>query len=103
MRIVYALVLVPELGALEVTNPGFKTLYRIYDKKSGMAFADLIALEDENLNKPLTLTHETERWKTTTLDVLIVERFEQIFVDIARRHHHGIGETRLVKHFARKL
>ncbi len=53
---------------VKVTNPGFKTLYRIYDKKSGMAFADLIALEDESLNKPLTLTHETERWKTTTLD-----------------------------------
>ncbi|MBD5131472.1 MAG: nicotinate phosphoribosyltransferase [Clostridiales bacterium] len=53
---------------VKVTNPGLKTLYRIYDKKSGMAFADLIALKDEKLDKPLVLTHETERWKTTTLD-----------------------------------
>ncbi len=53
---------------VKVTNPGFKTLYRLYDKKSGMALADLIALADEKLEKPLTLTHETERWKTTTLD-----------------------------------
>ena len=53
---------------VKVTNPGFKTLYRIYDKKSGMAQADLIALEGEKLDKPLTLTHETERWKTTTLE-----------------------------------
>lgn len=53
---------------VKVTNPGFKTLYRLYDKKSGMAVADLIALKDEAVGKPLTLTHETERWKTTTLD-----------------------------------
>lgn len=52
---------------VKVTNPGFKTLYRLYDKKSGMAQADLIALKDEKIEKPLTLTHETERWKTTTL------------------------------------
>ncbi len=52
---------------VKVTNPGFKSLYRIYDKNNGMAQADLITLADEKLGKPLTLTHETERWKTTTL------------------------------------
>lgn len=52
----------------KITNPGFKTLYRIYEKDSGKAFADLVALEGEKLPKPLTLTHETERWKTTTLN-----------------------------------
>lgn len=52
---------------VKVTNPGFKTLYRIYDKNNGMAVADLIALADEKPGKPLVLTHETERWKTTTL------------------------------------
>lgn len=52
---------------VKVTNPGFKTLYRIYDKSSGMAVADLIALVGEKIEKPLVLTHETERWKTTTL------------------------------------
>jgi len=48
------------------TNPGHKKLWRIYDK-TGKAFADLIALQDEKLTKPLTLTHPIERWKTTTL------------------------------------
>ena len=51
---------------IKVTNPGFKTLYRLYDKR-GMAVADLIALYGEEIPKPLVLTHETERWKTTTL------------------------------------
>ena len=52
----------------KITNPGFKTVYRIYDKDSGKAFADLIALRGEKIGKPLTLTHETERWKKTTLE-----------------------------------
>lgn len=51
----------------KITNPGFKTVYRIYEKESGKAFADLIALKSEQLSKPLTLTHETERWKQTVL------------------------------------
>ena len=52
---------------VKVTNPGFKTLYRLYDKQSGMAAADLITIKTEALPDPITLTHETERWKTTTL------------------------------------
>lgn len=51
----------------KITNPGFKTLYRIYNKNSGKAFADVIALRGEKLPKPLVLTHETERWKQSVL------------------------------------
>lgn len=52
---------------IKITNPGFKSLYRIYTK-DGMAFADLIALKDEvfDQNQPITLTHPIERWKQTT-------------------------------------
>ncbi len=52
----------------KITNPGFKTVYRVYDKATKKAFADLIALVGEEIPKPLTLTHETARWKTTTLE-----------------------------------
>ena len=53
----------------KITNPGFKTLYRVYDG-DGKAFADLIALEYESFDTamPLTLTHPTMRWKSTTLE-----------------------------------
>lgn len=47
----------------KITNPGFKTVYRIYEKDSGKAFADLIALKDEKIEKPLTLTHEPSAGK----------------------------------------
>lgn len=66
----------------KITNPGFKTVYRIYEKESGKAFADLIALKNEKIGKPLTLTHETERWKKTVLEdydkkELLVKIFDQ--------------------------
>lgn len=63
--------LVPKLKKSDsiekITNPGFKTVYRLYKKDSGKAFADLIALRGEKLPKPITLTHETERWKQSVL------------------------------------
>ena len=55
----------------KITNPGFKNIYRVYDKKSGKAEADVIYLRDEgevDTSKPYTITHPTERWKTTTFE-----------------------------------
>lgn len=64
----------------KITNPGFKTVYRIYDKMDGKAYADLIALVGEEIKKPLTLTHETERWKKTVLaDYEIKELLVKVF------------------------
>ena len=47
--------LVPRIKISEnvekVTNPGYKTLYRFYDKDSKKAIGDVIALHDEIINK----------------------------------------------------
>lgn len=52
----------------KVTNPGVKTLYRIFDLDSGKAQADLIALEEETYDctLPLTIFDPENPWKTTT-------------------------------------
>lgn len=49
----------------KITNPGFKNLYRLYDRENGMAIADLITLRGEEIDdsKPLTLFHPIETWK----------------------------------------
>lgn len=49
----------------KVTNPGYKNLFRIYDKESGMAEGDLMALHDETFdtNQDLTIYHPGNRWK----------------------------------------
>lgn len=54
----------------KLTNPGFKNLYRIYDKESGKALADLMTLADEVLNEDedLTIYHPMNTWKHKTLE-----------------------------------
>lgn len=53
----------------KVTNPGNKTIYRVYDRESGKIKADLICLADEayDENKPLLLFDPVEPWKKTNL------------------------------------
>ncbi|MDY2880999.1 MAG: nicotinate phosphoribosyltransferase [Candidatus Borkfalkiaceae bacterium] len=57
-------------NSAKITNPGFKTFYRIYDKATGKAEADLVALRGEKIDfgAPLTLYHPVERWKKTTFE-----------------------------------
>lgn len=53
----------------KVTNPGNKTIYRVYEKDSGKIKADLICLVGETFNKeePLLLFDPLEPWKKTRL------------------------------------
>lgn len=53
----------------KVTNPGFKNLYRLYDKQSGTALADLMTLYDEVIDPScdLTIYHQMNSWKNKTL------------------------------------
>lgn len=53
----------------KITNPGNKTIYRIYDKATGKIKADLICLVDEAFdeNEPLILFDPNEPWKKTKL------------------------------------
>lgn len=53
----------------KVTNPGNKTIYRIYEKDSGKVKADLICLVGEHFdeNEPLLLFDPLETWKKTKL------------------------------------
>ncbi len=53
----------------KVTNPGNKTVYRIYGKDNGKMIADLIALEHEayDASHPLMLFDPVDTWKKTYL------------------------------------
>lgn len=53
----------------KITNPGNKTIFRIYDKENGMLKADLICFADEvyDTSKDLLLFDPTETWKKTLL------------------------------------
>lgn len=58
----------------KITTPGFKNLYRIYDKQTNKAEADLITLFDEKIdeNSPLEIFHPIYTWKRKTYDNYIL-------------------------------
>ncbi len=77
---VYKLVAVEHNGELEpkikisenvekITNPGFKTTWRLYDRDTGKALADVIALYDEIIDdtNPYEIFHPEYTWKRKTL------------------------------------
>lgn len=58
---------------IKTTNPGHKKLYRFYDRNTGYALGDLIALSDEIIPEDsYTLISPDARWKTSTIKNYIV-------------------------------
>jgi nicotinate phosphoribosyltransferase len=53
----------------KITNPGNKTIYRVYDKETGKLRADLISFADETFDESqdLRLFDPVEPWKKTKL------------------------------------
>lgn len=63
----------------KITNPGFKRLYRLYNRETGMAEADYICLRDETVDdsRPLEICDPQARWKRKTL-----ENFEAVELQV---------------------
>ena len=54
---------------VKTINPGYKKVYRFYDKETGYALGDVIALSDEIIpDDKYTLVHPTETWKTKDIE-----------------------------------
>lgn len=70
----------------KVTNPGFKDLYRIYDKESNKAIGDLMTIHGESIDpsQDLTIYHQMNSWKKKTIpggSYIIKDLLEPIFVE----------------------
>ncbi len=67
-------------NTVKITNPGNKTVFRLYDKENGKILADVIALADETIdeNEDLLLFDPIETWKKTMLDAGVYEVRELI-------------------------
>lgn len=70
----------------KVTNPGFKDLYRIYDKASNKAIGDLMTIHGESIDpsQDLTIYHQMNSWKKKTIpggSYIIKDLLEPIFVE----------------------
>lgn len=70
----------------KVTNPGFKNLYRIYDKETNKAVGDIMTLYDEVIDplQDLTIYHQMNYWKNKTIpggSYELRDLLEPIFVE----------------------
>lgn len=91
-------------NAEKITNPGFKNIYRVYDKASGKAEADFIYLRSEaeiDTSKPLVLTHPTERWKSITFYNYELKSLQQDIIKNGKQVYKmpGLAE---IKAYAKK-
>ena len=100
--------IVPKIKVSEnvekITNPGFKNIYRVYDKATGKAEADFIYLRDEQAideNKPITLTHPTERWKKITFENY---KLRPLQIDVIKggKLVYDIPDLKAIKAYAEK-
>lgn len=60
--------------AEKVTNPGYKKLYRAYDKKTGKALADVISIHNQEVNTNKLILYST----TNPIDSKVIEDFELV-------------------------
>ena len=53
----------------KITNPGFKKVYRLFDRENGKAIADVICLHDEEIDdsKPYEIFDPDYTWKRKTI------------------------------------
>ncbi len=71
--------LIPKIKISEnvakITNPGFKQLYRLYDKDTNKAIADVITLHDEIIDdsKEYEIFHPVYTWKRRVLNNFIAK------------------------------
>ena len=71
-------------NAIKITNPHFKKLYRIYDKDSNEAVADMLCVHDETIDdsQPLEIFDPDNTWKRKTLtNFYAKEMLVQVFKD----------------------
>ena len=75
-------VLIPKIklsnDTVKIVNPGFKELYRAFDKKTGYALADFVTLKGEEVKKDnltiISLTDQLKKGTITDFDLVKLQR-----------------------------
>lgn len=69
-------------NTIKITNPGFKKLYRFYDKSTNKALADVISLNDEIIpNNEYTIFDPAFPWKKKNLTNYNVRPLQELIFD----------------------
>jgi nicotinate phosphoribosyltransferase len=89
----------------KITNPGFKTLYRFYDKTTHRCLADLIALDDEPMptGEHYIIFDEIAPWKTKILKDYTVENLRVQLFEKGRRVYNSPTIDEIKEHCASQI
>lgn len=69
-------------NTIKITNPGFKKVYRFYDKVTNKALADVITLNDETIPKnEYTIFDPSSPWKKKTLKNYVVRPLQELIFE----------------------
>lgn len=93
---VYKLVAVEENGEMvprikvsenieKITNPGCKDTWRLYDRETNMAIADVITLNNETIDetKPYTIFDQVHIWKSKKVENFYAKKLQvPVYVDV---------------------
>ena len=71
----------------KITNPGMKEVYRLYDKNTDKAIADLVTRAGEQIDegKPLEIFHPVETWKRMTLTNFRARKLRETLIKGGKR------------------
>ena len=74
--------IVPKIKVSEnvekITNPGYKAPWRLFERKSGKAIADVITLADEEIDdsQPYEIFHPEYTWKRKTVTDFVAKKLQ---------------------------
>lgn len=81
----------------KINNPGYKQVYRFYDKDTNKALADVICLDDEKFDDEIEIFHPLYTYKRKRLSNFYTKKLlEPLFID-----GKFVGEKRSVKEIAK--
>ncbi len=81
--------IVPKIKVSEnvekITNPGYKAPWRLFERKSGKAIADVITLADEEIDdsQPYEIFHPEYTWKRKTVTDFVAKKLQVPFLCMA--------------------
>jgi len=89
----------------KVTNPGYKTVWRLFDRESGMAIADVLTLADEVIDdtKPYTIFDQSYTYKRKTLTNFIAKKLQVPVFEQGRCVYQSPTPTEIRDYCAQEL
>lgn len=84
----------------KITIPGVKIPWRLYDKETGMAIADVITLNDEKIDDsaPYEIFHPEHTWKRKTVENFVAKKLQVKVFDKGVQVYESPSVTEIAKY-----